>query len=197
MKSLNCASALLLALTMVACSDKANIIFGPDPVHQINAQSEQFASMPEPERKLLFTFVAVQMVNDPKNVIGRRALDVLEDARQWQRTAPQERRGQAFRDAAKMDTETLGQALQLYRLDTGSLPTGEQGLAALMAKPGIGVDLDKWNGPYLAEMPTDPWGSAYQYHYQLEHKVATVTSFGADGKPGGSGAAADIANEIN
>src|SRR3989339_1961807 len=40
--------------------------------------------------------------------------------------------------AAKTDVNNLMQALKLYKLDNQRYPTGEQGLNALVAKPGAG-----------------------------------------------------------
>ena len=47
---------------------------------------------------------------------------------------------------AKLNIDNLGVTLDTYKLDVGSYPTTEQGLAALVERPaGVSV----WNGPYL------------------------------------------------
>jgi len=51
-------------------------------------------------------------------------------------------------------------ALKIYKLDIGGYPTTKQGLRALWVKPS---ELFRWNGPYLKEIPLDPWGHAYIY----------------------------------
>lgn len=39
--------------------------------------------------------------------------------------------------AARADIATIGQALDLYRIDNGNYPTTEQGLQALVTKPSV------------------------------------------------------------
>jgi general secretion pathway protein G len=63
---------------------------------------------------------------------------------------------------AKQSIERLASILDLYKLDVGSYPTTEQGLAALVQQPtGVGT----WNGPYLKgnAAPLDPWNHPYVY----------------------------------
>lgn len=94
--------------------------------------------------------------------------------------------------AAKAQIDALEKALDQYRLDVGHYPTTEQGLNALMTRPG---EETKWEGPYLKKaVPMDPWGNAYQYKSPGEHGEFDLLSFGKDGQPGGSGEAADITN---
>ena len=82
-------------------------------------------------------------------------------------------------------------ALANYKLDTGTFPTTEQGLAALRVKP---QDVTQWNGPYLEkEIPKDKWDHDYIYKFPGEHGDAPdIISYGADGQPGGEGNNADI-----
>lgn len=91
---------------------------------------------------------------------------------------------------ARAQIKALEDALEQYRLDVGSYPSSEQGLNALVtAPPGV----SRWQGPYLKRnVPLDPWGSPYQYRSPGQHGDIDIFSFGADGKPGGSGEAADI-----
>lgn len=50
-------------------------------------------------------------------------------------------------------------------------------------------------GPYLKKgVPNDPWGRPYAYKSPGEHGEYDLLSFGKDGRPGGSGEAADITN---
>jgi general secretion pathway protein G len=86
----------------------------------------------------------------------------------------------------------LEKALAQFRLDVGSYPTSEQGLKALITRPG---NLVKWDGPYLDKsLPTDPWGNPYGYKAPGEHGEFDLVSLGRDGRPGGDGLDADIAN---
>ena len=55
---------------------------------------------------------------------------------------------QAKADATKTQIKGLETALDLYRLHNSRYPSNEQGLKALLSKPGVGVIPDSWNGPY-------------------------------------------------
>lgn len=93
--------------------------------------------------------------------------------------------------AARTDVNNLMQALKLYRLDNQRYPTGEQGLQALVARPGAGPAPVNWK-PYLEKLPNDPWGRPYQYLNPGVKGEIDVMSFGADGQPGGEGKNADV-----
>ena len=83
-------------------------------------------------------------------------------------------------------------ALEQYRVDVGTYPTTEQGLAALVTRP---ANVAKWDGPYLAKaVPLDPWSHAYIYKAPGDHGDIDLLSLGKDGQPGGDGLDADIAN---
>lgn len=93
--------------------------------------------------------------------------------------------------AARTDVSNLMQALKLYRLDNNRYPSAEQGLQALVHKPGTGPAPGNWK-PYLDKLPNDPWGKPYQYLNPGIKGEVDVMSFGADGQAGGEGANADI-----
>lgn len=100
--------------------------------------------------------------------------------------------GKSETKAARAQVESIGKALELYRLDLGHYPSTEQGLTALMQRPG---DEAKWEGPYLKKgLPPDPWGRAYVYKAPGEHGDFDLYSLGKDGQPGGADDAADITN---
>ena len=93
---------------------------------------------------------------------------------------------------AQAQLDSLEKALDQYRLDVGRYPPTEQGLAALMTRPG---NEPKWQGPYLKKTaPPDPWGRPYVYKYPGERGEYDLSSLGKDGQPGGTGEAADITN---
>ena len=93
---------------------------------------------------------------------------------------------------AQAQLDSLEKALDQYRLDVGRYPPTEQGLAALMTRPG---NEPKWQGPYLKKTaPPDPWGRPYVYKYPGERGEYDLFSLGKDGQPGGTGEAADITN---
>ncbi len=93
--------------------------------------------------------------------------------------------------AARTDVGNLMQALKLYKLDNQRYPTAEQGLQALVAKPGSEPVPVNWKS-YLDKLPNDPWGRPYQYMNPGIKGEVDVLSFGADGKTGGEGNNADI-----
>lgn len=99
--------------------------------------------------------------------------------------------GGARSDAARLQLQSLEQALDLYRLDTGAYPTSQQGLQALVRDPG---GVRGWRGPYLdaASVPLDPWGNPYVYRSPAEGRPYELLSLGADRAPGGTGEAADV-----
>ena len=97
--------------------------------------------------------------------------------------------------AARTQIELLGLALDNYRLDNGSYPTTEQGLAALQVIPTRDPIPLNWRGPYLRKaVPLDPWGRAYLYKSPGEHNASgyDLYTLGRDGQLGGEGEDADI-----
>ncbi len=95
--------------------------------------------------------------------------------------------------AAKQDIATLMQALKLYRLDNQRYPSTEQGLQALVTRPSGGPAPPNWKaGGYLDRLNKDPRGNAYQYQSPGSPGGIVEYSYGADGKPGGTGNDADI-----
>jgi general secretion pathway protein G len=92
--------------------------------------------------------------------------------------------------AAKAQIELFGTALDTFRLDVGRYPNSQEGMAALMQRPG---GVDRWDGPYLRkDLPPDPWGKPYVYKSPGDHGVYDIISYGADGVAGGDGNNRDI-----
>lgn len=83
------------------------------------------------------------------------------------------------------------QALKLYKLDNRRYPSADQGLDALVKKPTAAPVPDNWKS-YLERLPLDPWGGTYQYLNPGLNGEVDVMSYGADGKPGGTGFDTDI-----
>jgi len=104
-----------------------------------------------------------------------------------------DRPDEAKRVAAKADVGAIVQALKLYRLDNGFYPATDQGLGALVQKPGSQPIPNNWK-PYLDKLPRDPWGGDYQYLNPGQKGEIDVFSLGADRARGGEGSAADIGN---
>lgn len=102
--------------------------------------------------------------------------------------------GESRVKAARLQIESFGSALDLFFLDTGRYPIAAEGLEALVARPA-GVEI--WNGPYVkgGRIPADPWGHPYQYRAAPDRNPPyEISSFGSDGREGGTGTAADISN---
>ena len=94
---------------------------------------------------------------------------------------------------AKHDIQALESALDIYRLDNFTYPTTDQGLEALVTKPGGSPEPKNWkNGGYIKKLRKDPWGNDYLYLHPGQHGEMDIYSLGADGAPGGDGVFADI-----
>ena len=95
--------------------------------------------------------------------------------------------------AARAQIDSLDKALEQFRIDTGRLPTTEEGLAALNSAP---PGMTGWEGPYLKRaLPQDPWGHPYVYVQPGTHQNDfDLESYGRDGQPGGSEEDADLGN---
>ena len=85
---------------------------------------------------------------------------------------------------AKTDIHTLGECLDLYKVDKGRYPSTEEGIAAVVAagkcKPNI---KDPWQREYIYLFP-GPSGDGFE-----------LKSLGSDGAPGGEGDSADIVSQ--
>jgi general secretion pathway protein G len=101
--------------------------------------------------------------------------------------------GESKVKAAKIQIESFSSALDLYYLDMGRYPASNDGLVALVQRPG---NAQEWNGPYLkgGAVPNDPWGHPYVYRAPVERAPYEIVSYGADGQEGGTGTAADISS---
>lgn len=90
---------------------------------------------------------------------------------------------------AKQSIERIGAVLDLYKLDVGSYPTSDQGLAVLVQKP---PGAENWNGPYFKGdgAPMDPWNHAYVYRNPSERvgHDYDLCSLGASGNATGGAA---------
>lgn len=94
-------------------------------------------------------------------------------------------------DAARIEIGQIGQALDLYKLETGRYPSTQEGLQALIAAP---PGVPNWNGPYWKKsaVPKDPWGNEYRYASPGQAGAYDIVSYGADGKEGGEDVDRDI-----
>lgn len=102
---------------------------------------------------------------------------------------------QAKEVQTRVQIEGLETALKLYKLDNGVYPTTEQGLQALVERPDAENAMQSWRkGGYLekGKVPTDPWRNEFIYLSPGIQGDYDITSYGADGVPGGEDENKDI-----
>jgi general secretion pathway protein G len=138
----------------------------------------RIAAFTSPGFTLVEMLVVLTIIGLIAGLVGPRVLSYLSESRT---------------KAARLQIESFGSALDLFYVDAGRYPTTSEGLDALVKRPS-GVDL--WNGPYVkgSRVPFDPWGNPYHYSSPVDKAPYAIVSFGADGREGGTGTAADITN---
>jgi general secretion pathway protein G len=92
--------------------------------------------------------------------------------------------GSAKTVKAQADLLAFKEMLASYQLESGTLPTTEQGLKALWSKPTVEPIPEHWRAQ-LDQETLDPWGHSYQYRNPGKRNVDKydVFSMGADGLP--------------
>lgn len=83
--------------------------------------------------------------------------------------------------AARVDIASLGLALSMFEIEIGRYPTAAEGLAALAEAP---AGVPDWSGPYVQEVPVDPWGRPYAYAGAGDDGYPIVYCLGPDGVDG-------------
>jgi general secretion pathway protein G len=104
---------------------------------------------------------------------------------------------EARRMKARVQIESIETALKLYKLDSGSYPSTDQGLMALVEPPSVGTLPKHWRkGGYLdkGKVPVDPWENDFVYLSPGVNGDFDLSSYGKDGQPGGEEEDADINN---
>lgn len=93
----------------------------------------------------------------------------------------------------KANLRLLHSAVNQLKMDTGRLPTEDEGLRVLIEPP---TDAQNWQTRgYLktTELPKDAWGHDFIYQlYPEGGKPFVIKSLGADGEDGGEGYDADL-----
>ncbi len=93
----------------------------------------------------------------------------------------------------KANLRLLHSAITQFKMDTGRLPTEDEGLSVLLEEP---TDVQSWQtGGYLetTELPKDGWGHDFIYQlYPESGKPFVIKSLGADGEEGGEGYDTDL-----
>jgi type II secretion system protein G len=74
--------------------------------------------------------------------------------------------------------EALTKAVQRYRQDCGEYPSARKGLWSLVVKGGV----RGWRGPYIKEVPLDPWHRPYVYLASVGSAAPEILSYGVDGR---------------
>ncbi|MBL8818699.1 MAG: type II secretion system protein GspG [Planctomyces sp.] len=113
-------------------------------------------------------------------------------------------------NAVKTQIGMFQASLERYAVDMNKFPSTEEGLQALVSKPGSAESTDSessssdsgsgdssedgnsgaggsWDGPYLKaeSVPKDPWGNSFGYEFPPTHNsmnVPDIWSFGPDGQ---------------
>lgn len=86
--------------------------------------------------------------------------------------------------ATNLKITTFKTSIGRYRIDMGSFPTTEQGLKALLTKPGN--DRGRWHGPYIddEDFLLDSWSVPFKYRYPSTNNPGSydIYSLGPDQK---------------
>jgi len=166
--------ALALMVGLLACGSregKARLLYNEAITAERNGKPGEYENLLE---KIVEEYGSTQVA-----IEANKQLTVIRRGRRTLRTA------------AAAQIGSFQMALRIYKLDTSTYPTTEQGLRALREKPpGVAF----WDGPYLPQdAPDDPWESPYDYEFPGKHSdEPDIVSYGADGRPGGAGEDADI-----
>lgn len=129
-----------------------------------------FITVPSVRRRRGFTFLEIMMV---VVIIGILASLVI------QQFAGKTRRAKII--MARNDLKSIETALASFEMEAGEFPTTEQGLGALVERPGE-IPEDAWS-QHLKEIPVDPWSLAYDYKCPGDHGDFDLASRGPDKKP--------------
>ena len=94
-----------------------------------------------------------------------------------------ERAGVDRQAICRENLATLEGALDRFYIDCGRYPTMDEGIIALELAPAWAPN---WTGPYLVDLPKDPWGHDYLYIWPgiRNADYYDLYSSGPDGKPG-------------
>ena len=85
--------------------------------------------------------------------------------------------------AKSMVSDAFAVPMMSFKLSVGRYPTTEEGIKALETAPdSLG---ERWKGPYVRNLPLDPWGTPFQYRFpaQKSKDGYDLWSNGPDGQP--------------
>lgn len=88
---------------------------------------------------------------------------------------------QARLAAAQTQIANFATALDAFEVDNGYYPKGKSGLNDLVAAPR---DAQNWKGPYIKDVPIDPWQKPYLYQSPGKNNPTSydLMSMGPDGR---------------
>jgi general secretion pathway protein G len=120
---------------------------------------------------LLEIMVVITIIGIVMSIVGVAVMKQLEKSK---------------KDAACLQIRNFEEALDHYKLEKGTYPSTEEGLAAL-------IQAGKLKGKAV---PKDPWGRDYIYIYPGVNNQdgPDIMSYGADGREGGTGDGEDLTN---
>ncbi|HNR36946.1 MAG TPA: type II secretion system major pseudopilin GspG [Candidatus Hydrogenedentes bacterium] len=136
----------------------------------MNAESENRRRRNRAGFTLIELMVVISIIAILATIVGYNVIGAMDDASVAQ---------------AKSQIRSFKTALLAYRLKFNRFPTTAEGLGALIDNEKGIKFLD------AASIPKDPWGNEYQYSSDSAREFRVI-SYGADGRPGGSGYDADI-----
>ncbi|MEN8134379.1 MAG: type II secretion system major pseudopilin GspG [Thermodesulfobacteriota bacterium] len=141
-------------------------------------------AIPRPSNQCGFTLIEIMVVVVILSILAAIVVPKIMD-----------RPDQARIVKVSQDIRVIESALKLYKLDNYFYPSTDQGLEALISRPGDDPEPKNWkDGGYLDRLPNDPWGGEYLYLNPGVHGPIDIFSMGADGQPGGEGISGDIGN---
>ncbi len=104
--------------------------------------------------------------------------------------------GEARIKATRLDLRNLSTALDMYQMDNFRYPTTDQGLQALVQKPGLDPVPRNWRAQgYIrgGTLPDDQWDNPYRYRQPGDGgRPYNLYTLGADNQEGGEGEDADF-----
>jgi general secretion pathway protein G len=88
---------------------------------------------------------------------------------------------QASFTAAQTQISSFKSAIDTFEVDNGYYPKGRNGLMDLIQQPR---DTVNWHGPYIDQIPQDPWKQDYIYECPGKHNISSydISSLGPPGE---------------
>lgn len=102
--------------------------------------------------------------------------------------AVMQRKSTAQSDTAKIELNTIRNAMQMFYLDFDRYPTEEEGIAVLWDRTRLDPEEEtsRWSGYLTRPLPTDRWGQPWGYREEseVEEQPYELWSYGPDKQDG-------------